>query len=109
MSETIYRIVGNDISDGFHTFGELYDHRCLLWILLVLNSDFKNYAYWLKDHYEGWDGIVVQHPQGQLSYHVSVKFRHLYESKLLLRLEKNHVYDGHTSADVLKRLEAIIK
>lgn len=25
----------NNVSDGYHTFGELYDHRCILYISLL--------------------------------------------------------------------------
>ena len=35
MSEKIFKIVNGDISDGYHTFDELYKHRCLLWICYV--------------------------------------------------------------------------
>lgn len=31
-----FQIEGGDISDGYHTFDELYEHRCLLFIRLCL-------------------------------------------------------------------------
>lgn len=109
MTEKTFKIVNSDLSDGYHTFDELYDHRCLLWIALCTKSTYCEWGYWLENHFEGWDLIVVQHPKGQISYHVPVKYRYLYENKLLKQTEANHVYDGHTSADVLKRLEETLK
>ncbi len=36
---------GVDVSDGYHTFGELYDHRCALWIALCrAEVDLQNMA-----------------------------------------------------------------
>lgn len=101
----------SQISDGYHTFAELYDHRNLLWINLCLRLPRKS-TFWLADHYPGWDLLVhVDYSQqtqeqpylhGQMSYHVESKYRHLYESKLTQ--VESYSWDGHTSADVLKRL-----
>lgn len=97
-------IQDGDISDGYHTFAELYEHRCLLFINLIL-TDRKN-AYWKPD-FEGWDCIYWESPEGQISYHVPTRFRSLYEKKI----EKHdiHVWDGHTSGDVVKRLAEIAR
>lgn len=95
------------VSDGYHTIAELYEHRCLLWINLVL-SGFAGKGQWVADHYEGWD-FVLAGKESQISYHVPSKFRDLYKGKLL-QLTKKYAedrFDGHTSQDVLKRLEAL--
>lgn len=43
MSKT-FKIVGNDMSDGYHTFDELYEHRVLLYLnLCVLMKDKVSY------------------------------------------------------------------
>lgn len=104
MSEKTFKIVGNDISDGYHTFDELYDHRCLLYLCWVLEQPFTRDTYFVRDHFEGWDCIVMQLGVGQVSYHVPAKYRYLYE-KRIREGTADHQYDGHTSADVLKRLE----
>lgn len=39
------------VSDGYHTFDELYQHRTLLYLNLVLNLDGQKA--W-KPHYPGW-------------------------------------------------------
>lgn len=104
-----FEIVGSDLSDGYHTFDELYEHRCLLWIALILYGGHPGHAVLCKDHFEGWDLIACGNilSGGQMSYHVPVKFRHLYEGKIEEKSKEliERVFDGHTSKDVLDRLE----
>lgn len=117
-TEKTFKIVGNDMSDGYHTFDELYEHRCLLFIALAKRFPWKHVKYWVADHFPGWDLIVVEihewqtqeqpYIKPQISYHVPNKHRHLYEGFGRVPIERHH-YDGHTSADVLKRLEALCK
>jgi len=105
MSEKIFKIVNGDISDGYHTFDELYKHRCLLWICYVLSDGCPGKAYWVKEHFKGWDLIVVDTEHGQISYHVPMEKRFMYET--LEQRESNTEYDGHTSNDVIERLTLI--
>ncbi len=121
MSEKTFKIVNDDISDGYHTFDELYDHRNMLWISLALmmddRSDFK--VEWVREHFAGWDLIVVEdysrqtqempYEHKQLSYHVPAKLRPLYEARLKEIAAMDHKFDGHTSQDVLARLEKFIR
>ena len=100
MSEKTFKIVGNDISDGYHTFDELYDHRMALYIALINNTDFP--AFIQFDHYEGWDAVYLEMPKGQVSYHLPKSLRSCYLDRCTtVGSEK---YDGHTSSDVLNRL-----
>lgn len=115
--EKTFKIVDGDISDGYHTFDELYEHRCLLYIALVQRLSKENHVYWVREHYEGWDILVAEifekqtpeqpYMHGQISYHVPVKFRPYYR-RFLERDIGDHAYDGHTSKDVLTRLEALV-
>lgn len=83
------------VSDGYHTFDELYEHRCLLFINLCLAH--AHAAYW-RPHYPEWPLIGLDLPQGQITYHVPEKFVRLFDGKI-----KNGgpEWDGHTSGDVL--------
>ncbi len=103
MSKT-FKIVGNDISDGYHTFDELYDHRYLLYMALCMSCGPEN-VYYVEEHYEGWFLLVMNNPiHGQISYHLPNI--HLPKVKKHFRkvLVQDHVWDGHTSNDVLGRL-----
>jgi hypothetical protein len=103
MSEKTFKIVGNDISDGYHTFDELYEHRCLLFLAWLSSDGQPANTYWVADHFEGWD-LVVTHLRGfQISYHVPIKYRRITEA-LPKREIADHNWDGHTSANVIARL-----
>lgn len=106
------------LSDGYHTFEELYEHRCLLYIGLITKSSLVYDGYFIREHYEGWDLLVAEldpiagrdsfngevfDPQ-QISYHVPARMRPLYEHILDERQSEEHDWDGHTSSDVVKRL-----
>lgn len=104
MSDKTFKIVGNDISDGYHTFDELYDHRCLLFIAWLASDGCPGKSYWLKDHFKGWDllGVYIE-GIGQISYHIPEKYRDLYAKRV--EEIKSHEWDGHLSADVITRLQ----
>jgi hypothetical protein len=92
------------VSDGYHTFEELYDHRVLLYIKLACHVPYP--TAW-KPHYPGWPVLFIETPAGQISYHFPEKFLPLVEENI--QRDDNHVWDGHTSVDVLTRLEAAWK
>lgn len=98
MSAKTFKIVGNDMSDGYHTFDELYEHRCLLFINLCLILSHR--AYW-RPHYEGWPVLGLVTDQGQVTYHVPEKLLPLFKGKIR---EGGPDFDGHTSQDVIVRL-----
>lgn len=96
----IFKIVGNDISDGYHTFDELYEHRCLLFLNLCLTNLSK--SFWRPD-FEGWFCLYLETESGQISYHVPNKFKVIIENKITR--DDAHIFDGHTSKDVIFRLQ----
>lgn len=98
-----FSIVNDDISDGYHTFGELYDHRTALFLRLCLTRREK--CAW-KRHIDtpGWIILYCELPEGQISYHVP----EAYINKLNfygIREVPEYEWDGHTSRDVLFRLD----
>lgn len=91
------------VSDGYHTFDELYQHRQLLYFAFARFSGFK--CRW-KPHYPGWPVLFVEIPSQQISYHFEERWLPLVKS---FATEDNSIeWDGHTSDDVLRRLEASI-
>lgn len=102
-----------NVSDGYHTFKELYDHRIALWIALckaihhdpeqrdlliwksLLHSDASSFAGWFVL------GITNNFTGEILTYHLP---EYKWEAcEFAFELERGQ-YDGHTSADVLNRL-----
>lgn len=97
-----FEIKDGDISDGYHTFDELYEHRCLLFINLVLA--FPEYSYW-RPHYEGWPLIGIDLPGvGQITYHVPEKLLPLLRGTIK---EGGPAFDGHTSHVIVDRLKVL--
>lgn len=104
----------NQISDGYHTFGELYEHRIVLWIsrcrgIRVSGHHKLRDEVWISTkHSDGgvWDGWFMLgigfNPGDQMTYHLPMNYWD--ECDFAQVLEQAPPYDGHTSADVLKRI-----
>lgn len=108
----------NLISDGYHTFGELYEHRIQLWIALCkaehLVKYYENYAnpVWRSlshsdgSSLDGWFILGINNSRtGQITYHLPISKWD--ECSFAETLDKAPEFDGHTSADVLERLKSL--
>ncbi len=94
------------ISDGYHTFDELYKHRILLYLALLKAS--PEFTGWKaqKHHdgtsYDGWFLVGCEVDGKQISYHLPDSY---WELARLPEYEFAPVkFDGHSSNDVLDRL-----
>lgn len=90
------------LSDGYHTFDDLYNQRCILFAKLV--EVYKDKAWKTKRHEDGelcFGGknflVCIDTPQGPYSYHYPLKDWDLFKCK---ELPKAKHFDGHTSKDV---------
>lgn len=111
INAAIKEVDSNRVSDGYHTFGELYTHRIALYIALcsVLSKDGEGYVWVSKTHSDGsiWDGwfllgIGVANGQ-QLTYHLPNEYwERCIEFAKVLDIAPE--FDGHSSDDVLNRL-----
>lgn len=111
----------NQISDGHHTFGELYEHRIQLFMTICrVIDDLKNILknnpmlppVWKSEmhydgtKYEGWFVLGIGKEKGkQMTYHLPMSKWD--ECKFAESLECAPEFDGHTSEDVLKRLKEL--
>jgi len=104
--------ITGETSDGYHTFNELYDHRCLLFINLCIERNRVEDLYYF-DHYKGWFCLVLTTQRiGQVSYHIPDKFREIVVDAGIRKVpthEGQDLFDGHTSDAVLKRLKLMAK
>jgi hypothetical protein len=109
--ENEYIAFGNtpgDISDGSHTFNELYDHRHILFCHLALkyrSLAFKTRLNHEKTAWDGWFIAGIDLPNGQVSYHLPNKY---WEMLPIKEVWYNENYDNHTSLDVLSRLTDLL-
>lgn len=108
----------NKISDGYHTFEELYEHRITLFIALcrLMKFEYKlqydGKGVWRsKAHSDGsvWDGWfilgILQTPGQQITYHLPISKWE--ETNFATTLDKAPTFDGHTPQDVLQRLKQL--
>ena len=97
-----------DVSDGYHTFNELYDHRAKLFA--VICYEHKDRAWKSKLHHDGsmYDGMFIvgiDTPLGQVTYHYDVEpYWWLFNVK---ELDKAPEWDGHTPEDAINRIHSI--
>lgn len=112
--ETMKEDKGN-ISDGYHTFNELYEYR-LLYNASMFNEFAKQGLYDVhksKLHSDGtipfgdenWFIVQAELPTGQISNHYEMKDWDLFQ---IPEKAKANPYDGHTPQDVAKRLREFI-
>ncbi len=103
---------GVKVSDGFHTFDELYEHRIVLYIALCRKLHWNRTFVWRSRIHSdgssmpGWFvlGINVE-PGRQITYHLP---RSRWEDcGFAKELDRAPEFDGHTPADVLERLARI--
>lgn len=97
-----------DVSDGYHTFNELYHHRAVLFSVICNQNQGK--AWKSKKHTDGsmYDGMFIvgiETPEGQATYHYDIE--HYWNMFNLSIYEKAPKWDGHTPEDSLRRLESL--
>lgn len=105
-----------NISDGYHTFKELYEYR------LLYNAAFFNElarrgvcdVHKSKRHSDGkipfenpnWFIVVAELPTGQISNHYEMKDWDLFQ---VPEKDISNVWDGHGSRDVAKRIRKYLE
>ena len=95
----------SEVSDGFHTFHELYEHRHHLFVALLNSHPDLSWKSRLHDDgtmYPGdWFIAGMDLPTGDVSYHLEGRF---WDRVRVKALDLAPAWDGHTSQDVLVRL-----
>lgn len=96
------------ISDGYHTFDELYFHRMVLFSI-ILNQN-QDVSWKSKKHSDGtmYDNYFIcgiKTPEGQYTYHYDLKYWSHFNVK---ELEYAPEYDGHKPEDIT-RLYSLLK
>lgn len=104
----------DDISDGYHTFGELYRYRMLYNAYAVRDWMSRGYPV-VKSHRHntgeepfggGWFVVSAQLPTGQVTNHYENEYWDLFQCP---EVDKAPEWDGHTPNDAADRMEADLK
>ena len=101
------------VSDGYHTFHELYEHRITLYIAFCHYMRNRSLIpFWKsKKHsdgslYEGFFILGIYKGKGaQITYHIPMKYWN--DTDFADTLDKAPEYDGHSSQDVLQRIRDV--
>lgn len=112
--ELIDTIDIDKISDGYHSFKELYEFRMMYnaalfneWAITDKYKVHKSYHHFDGEECfgGGWFIVVAVLPDGQITNHYKNKHWDLF--KLPFHSKALFEYDGHNGADVLSRLKSI--
>lgn len=102
----------NDVSDGYHTFGELYRHRIGIFILATSLIAKNGGDVWKSiKHSDGsiWDEWFIlgvgRFAGEQITYHLPLQYWDKIPFAKVLEMAPE--WDGHTSDDVLQRIEKL--
>ncbi len=105
MGEITIKCRSEDVSDGYHTISELYDHRIALFIaLMVVRDDISWRSLFHADgsSVDGWFIAGMHLPTGDITYHLPMKYWS--DLSAIQELHLGREWDGHTSADVVDNL-----
>jgi len=94
------------MSDGYHTFDDLYYQRLVLFATIVNNNpDISWKSYKHEDGKlcfgGGWFIVGIDTPEGSYTYHYENKYFDMFKCK---ELETAKHWDGHTDKDVTRLL-----
>lgn len=112
LKEEMPGVDTNFVSDGYHTFYELYEHRIVLYMALAKSKEFTNNVWMSKAHSDGsiWDGwfiLGINEAHGeQITYHLPMS---KWDECAIFAFEREKApnWDGHTSDDVLDRISKL--
>ena len=93
-----------DLSDGYHTFDELYYHRCVLFSLICNQNDiaaWKSKKHFTGDMYDGMFIVGIETPYGQVTYHYDLKY---WDTFNVQELETAPEWDGSSPSDCIERI-----
>lgn len=106
-----------EISDGYHTFNELYEFR-KLYNAALFNEWGKQKLYKVHKSWHhsdaphdpifggGWFIVMAELPTGQISNHYEASDWDLFK---IPETPVAHAFDGHSPADVAQRLEEFLR
>lgn len=97
-----------DISDGHHSFGELYHCRMIMSAVICNANSHLSWKSMLHEDGTMFDGsfiVGVETPEGQYTNHYHVEHWDMFT---VMELDRGRPWDGHTAKDI-GRLMSLLK
>ncbi len=96
----------DDLSDGFHTFRQLYYQRMMLFAVIVKQNKDRAWKSFRHEDGEycfggGWFIVGIDTPEGSYTYHYENEYWDMFDCVDLPRAKH---WDGHTEKDVTRLL-----
>lgn len=89
-----------EVSDGSHTFNELYEHRCKLFAVICNQNKYRAWKSWFHNDgtmFKDYFIVGITSHAGYFTYHYHKDYWNLFNVK---ELEKAPEWDGHTAKDI---------
>ena len=93
-----------EISDGFHTFDELYYHRMVLFAVICNKHKLRAWKSWKHDDgtmYDDYFIVGILTNEGYFTYHYHKDHWDMFDVEEIPFAPK---WDGHTSKDITRLL-----
>lgn len=96
-----------DLSDGHHTFKELYEHRHVLFAVIcsIAAACWKSKLHSDGTMFDGWFIAGLETLEGVVTYHLPLEWWGEFPA---IEVDRAPEWDGHTSQDVVKRLRSLL-
>lgn len=97
-----------EVSDGYHTFNELYEHRTTLFSIILNQNKDKGWKSKLHDDGTMFDNYFIAGittPEGEYTYHQSMDWWDKFDVE---ERERAPAWDGHKPEDIT-RLYSLLK
>ena len=91
-----------DLSDGYHTYNELYDHRMVLFSIICnqnTNISWKSKLHEDGTMFEDYFIVGINTPDGQFTYHYHIDHWNKFNVR---ELERAPHYDSHTPNNITR-------
>lgn len=97
-----------DLSDGYHTFNELYHHRAVLFSVIcnmLPHRAWKSKLHHTGDMYDGMFIVGIETPEGQATYHYDIE--PYWDMFKVVEVERAPEWDGHTPEEAINRISKL--
>lgn len=97
-----------DLSDGYHTFNELYHHRAILFSVIcnyMPDRAWKSKLHDTGDMFDGMFIVGIETPEGQATYHYDID--PYWDIFKVPELDRASAWDGHTPQEAINRIASL--